>query len=67
MPEISSDAKEVAHNRRQALKYVLDYYNKHQQLSGGMDDDWIRNSNQFNSLANIYTSSPPVQVAHFQH
>lgn len=30
------------HNWRQELKLTLDYYHKNMQLSGGVDEDWLR-------------------------
>lgn len=66
MVEPSTDAKEVAHNRCQALQLVLNYYDKHQKFSGAMDDDCISKLNQFSSFAHEYTTSASMQDVYFQ-
>lgn len=61
----AENAKQMAHNHHQALKVMLENYNKHQKVCVGMDDDWLRHLGQFGSLAQA--SSPTVRVIHFQH
>lgn len=49
--EPASNAQKLAQNHGKPLKVLLDYYNKHQQYSCRMDDDWSRPFDQFNSMA----------------
>lgn len=54
------DAKELAHNHRQALKLGFYYYIKHQQFGSCIRDDWLRNLTLFESLANSDAASTRV-------
>lgn len=48
-------------------KLVLGYYYNHQRFGGGIHYDWLRNQNQFKSLAKMYASSPTVREPQFKH
>lgn len=43
--------KIISQNLRQDLKLILDYYHKHLQFSGGVDEEWMRYLHQFTALA----------------
>lgn len=61
--------KEQTYNRRhrQALELLFEFYNKHKQFSGTVDNDWRGILAQFLPLANEYETDDQTRLAQFLH
>lgn len=59
--------KDQSYNSRDAIKFIIDYYNKQDQLSGSIDEDWQRHVSQSKSLCEEYQADPNTLLRHFGH
>lgn len=58
---------EHKHNCCQALKHVLDFYDRQKHLSGAVEDDWQKHVAKFVSIDDEYGTDAQTRLANFMH
>lgn len=61
------ELKEKELNRREAIKLILNYYQKYQQFSGTANEDWRRYLSQFETLCEECNTDSSTRLANFAH